>query len=68
MSGFHDDTCANCGHPSESHNAGTGKCYRCPAVARCMLFVERDRLGNQTDMEPDSDPMHGIGQKDSPQS
>jgi hypothetical protein len=39
----HDDRCANCEHASESHNAGTGKCYACPAEARCMEFVSKPK-------------------------
>lgn len=47
MSELHDDTCANCGHGSESHHAGIGRCYRCPAVARCMRFVTRESTAAQ---------------------
>ncbi len=39
--GFHDDTCATCGHASESHHAGSGRCYKCPAKERCSGFVSR---------------------------
>lgn len=41
-----DDRCAACEHPSESHNAGRGKCYRCSAEHRCANFIAKQPLWN----------------------
>ncbi len=37
-----NDTCAHCLHPSESHEAGHGKCFKCDALNRCARFVAHD--------------------------
>lgn len=31
-------TCKNCDHSTESHHAGKGQCYSCPAEQRCPEF------------------------------
>lgn len=38
---FIDDNCKTCEHSSESHYAGSGKCYTCPANKRCGKFVRK---------------------------
>lgn len=38
---FIDDNCKTCEHSSESHHAGSGKCYTCPANKRCGKFVRK---------------------------
>jgi len=38
---FIDDNCANCGHSSEAHHAGSGKCYACQSSKRCGKFVRK---------------------------
>lgn len=36
-----DMTCKNCEHDTESHHAGAGQCYSCPADRRCPEFVPK---------------------------
>lgn len=33
-----DLRCSICKHPPESHHAGQGQCYRCPASNRCVGY------------------------------
>jgi hypothetical protein len=40
-----NDTCVHCVHPSESHEAGRGKCFKCDALNRCARFVAHHQKG-----------------------
>lgn len=42
-----NDTCAHCAHPSESHEAGRGKCFKCDALNRCARFVPHELAPDQ---------------------
>jgi hypothetical protein len=41
MSQFDDLRCAACEHAPESHHAGEGQCYKCPADHRCTRYVRK---------------------------